>query len=1187
MANTKEVRPEVNRPAQNIPYQEVHEPFQLQFLVPGKGIRMYKDVNGVIRIETEQADSVENLVAGDNIELTRNENGQIVISAVNSIANITAGQNVSIDVDPDTGDVIISSVVGGPTNEHYKGVFDTTDDLIAADPEPSSGDYGMIKNLTFSDGETTWDGNYKYCFYINGQWTVVDQMLAFTTDTELLQQYYSVGGSSPVIYLHKIAQSGDFRDLNNVPIVATPEITVEGTTVTATCATEGAEIWYTTDGSMPHVNGTKYTGPITVSEPTSFRFVGIKNGMINSLEATAGADYALQPPTASLDWHTGIVSMENPNASGTIHYTTDGTEPTSASPSYTTPFQITSPTTFNMIVLDGGVTSDVSVRTFNKVATPKMASASNNWTANRHNQQYYSLTSLDGTEVLYRISRDGSDPDWDSTEGTGSVSVPIFTGDGQKTTVKVAAFAEGMVPSDIFTMELGEGTPDAPAISFDSQSGTVTISRAGNTTKLNLYIYPGQEQMTAGCHIYYTLDGSTPDENSTWYTGPFTVPQSGTVKAILVAYGEYSSDVASETIGVLEEPVFNYDWQTGTLYIENPNATGTIHVTEDGSTPTADSPEYRGPLVFPDLQLPDMMIQAVVVDGSFTSPVNGRYFQQIAPASRELVNFNPDTGYGQIVLSTNTGANVLIRVDDGPVTGESEALEMNRMDGGGWYGVVDFQRFQTQGYPMYRTYMSGAHIPSVSALSGPRVQELPDAPTIYIDDNDMVHMVNDGALTHDITLQTNNNVPTMGCRIYYTLDDTTPDENSTLYTGPFALPQGVSVINAVLVAYGEYFSDVNDFEVLYEKSLVFSILDPNPKKALVSSPKIVDPNAYVILDFMSTLPVAPRLEISTDNDVWEEWECVKENGAWKYTTITAPTIFVRGDNPEGFATGSNGDVTALSNFKVRSGNGQLVYMSGNMGALLNKRGTIIDLPDYGFYGLFADGSGISVLYNSNTIFEFRKIGNYGCMDMFVGQNSLGYGLNIDEVEMIGDHGCDSMFLGCTSLKHPVPISMVHYIGRYGLRGMYAGCTGLGAISNIQPFSRYNPDLVLGEGCFNAMFENCIGLAGLVSIEMSCEMPAHAFRYAFSNTNVTCFGIKVLDVAEDCFYGIFHDCPSMGLSSCFLQFNPETFVASAFGEWLYGVNATGFICTHNEIAALLPKDSPNGVPQGWNAGKCLQ
>lgn len=69
---------------------------------------------------------------------------------------------------------------------------------------------------------------------------------------------------------------------------ATPTITA-GTTftesqeVTISCTTEGAEIFYTTDGTAPSAsNGTKYTGAFTITATTTVKAIAIKSGFTNS-----------------------------------------------------------------------------------------------------------------------------------------------------------------------------------------------------------------------------------------------------------------------------------------------------------------------------------------------------------------------------------------------------------------------------------------------------------------------------------------------------------------------------------------------------------------------------------------------------------------------------------------------------------------------------------------------------------------------------------------------------------------------------------------------------------------------------------------------------------------------------------------------------------------------------------------
>ena len=76
------------------------------------------------------------------------------------------------------------------------------------------------------------------------------------------------------------------------PAVAEPVFSLDGGTyagaqsVEITCATDGASIFYTTDGTAPTAESTAYTGAISVSETTTIKAIGIK-GEDKSEVATA------------------------------------------------------------------------------------------------------------------------------------------------------------------------------------------------------------------------------------------------------------------------------------------------------------------------------------------------------------------------------------------------------------------------------------------------------------------------------------------------------------------------------------------------------------------------------------------------------------------------------------------------------------------------------------------------------------------------------------------------------------------------------------------------------------------------------------------------------------------------------------------------------------------------------------
>ena len=80
----------------------------------------------------------------------------------------------------------------------------------------------------------------------------------------------------------------------NIPpqTVATPAFSpdagtyTEAQSVTISCETTGATIYYTTDGSNPSASSTAYSGAITVGETTTIKAIAVKEGMTDSSVAS-------------------------------------------------------------------------------------------------------------------------------------------------------------------------------------------------------------------------------------------------------------------------------------------------------------------------------------------------------------------------------------------------------------------------------------------------------------------------------------------------------------------------------------------------------------------------------------------------------------------------------------------------------------------------------------------------------------------------------------------------------------------------------------------------------------------------------------------------------------------------------------------------------------------------------------
>lgn len=306
----------------------------------------------------------------------------------------------------------------------------------------------------------------------------------------------------------------------------TPAYVLADNVLTVSCETEGASIYYTTDGSMPTVASTMYEEPISIEGDTDFRFVAVKNGMISSDELVVEAASQLSAPVASFDYETGELSIENPNNVGTVYYTTDGSTPTSESTEYTGEITLSEAVTVKAIVIYGDYSSDVITVTFAKANISKKVSKLD-FVHNLTSIEYQSST----PNAEFRHTSDGSTPDYSSQDGK-TVETTIY---GNPVTAKCKVFAEGMIPSDVSAISLGYVKPTAPAISLDN--GNVVLSKAGETEPIRNY------------DIYYTNDGSTPTSESKLYSEPFAAVPGQTIKAIITCYnGQYTSDPSELTI---------------------------------------------------------------------------------------------------------------------------------------------------------------------------------------------------------------------------------------------------------------------------------------------------------------------------------------------------------------------------------------------------------------------------------------------------------------------------------------------------------------------------------------------------------------------------------------------------------------------------------------------------------------
>lgn len=367
-------------------------------------------------------------------------------------------------------------------------------------------------------------------------------------------------------------------------------------------------------------------------------------------------------PAAGTYTGSQAVTITDSTPGARIHYTTNGSTPTTSSALYSGPIAIAKTTTIKAIAAASGYTnSAVATATYTLVVpAPTFSPAGGTFSAA---QSIAISASLAGARIYYTTN--GTTPTTSSTLYSGPVAVT------RTTTLKAIAAATGLstsaVASATYTLVVPAPT-FSPAAGTYSSAQTVAISDA-----------------LAGARIYYTTNGTTPTTSSTLYSGPLAVSATRTLKAIAASTGWTTSAVASATYTIaapaaakpgLSPPPGAYPGrQRVTLSSSTPGAT--IYFTDDGTAPTTASQVYTGtPLTTMD----GITIRAIAVAPGYSqSAVSGGTYSiafGLSGLSSDLVVSGSGTGPVSTAPFSTTSARALLLAfvsSSGPAAGTQSA----------------------------------------------------------------------------------------------------------------------------------------------------------------------------------------------------------------------------------------------------------------------------------------------------------------------------------------------------------------------------------------------------------------------------------------------------------------------------------------------------------------------------------
>jgi hypothetical protein len=347
-------------------------------------------------------------------------------------------------------------------------------------------------------------------------------------------------------------------------IVATPTFSPEAGTyttaqsVTISCTTDGATIYYTTNGDVPTTSSAVYSTPIAISETTTVKAMGVKTGMSNS--NVASATYTIESVITIAEARAlanneygcvqGIVTFIDgrnvyvqDETAGIDLYLNSGTVPSGLALGDKVQ-AYGKKTVYNGLIeltaINGGDATQFSIiSTGNTLPLAEKIIAE--ILADHAGTQMLQSTRVKIVDAIIGTINTGSNTTLTQGENTLNIyKIPALDSISEGDAVDVIGVVGCHTNPQLRVAYAADVTKHETPM---QQVATPTFSpAAGEYTEVqNVEI----ACTTEGATIYYTVDGTDPTTASSVYSAAITVSETSTVKAIGVKDGMVNSEIAS------------------------------------------------------------------------------------------------------------------------------------------------------------------------------------------------------------------------------------------------------------------------------------------------------------------------------------------------------------------------------------------------------------------------------------------------------------------------------------------------------------------------------------------------------------------------------------------------------------------------------------------------------------------